>query len=127
MTTVDTAALTALAAEFAAAAVRIDNKAEAVVARGALNVKTDAVRLISGHPRSKHYPRSIGYDVTRDPGGIVAEIGPDKDRTQGALGNILEFGTSKNAPIPHLGPALVAEEPRFVAAMEVIAEDVFGL
>lgn len=96
---------------------RLTSTVQQVVSRGALNVKNDAVRLISGHPRSRHYPRSISYDLEVRGHEISAEIGPDKDRTQGALGNILEFGTSKNAPIPHLGPALVAEEPRFGPAL----------
>lgn len=90
---------------------------KAVVVRGALNVKRDAVQLISGHPRSRHYPQSISYEVEVDAARVSAEIGPDKSRTQGALGNILEYGTSKNAPLPHLGPALLAEEPRYVKAL----------
>lgn len=88
-----------------------------VVSRGALNVKRDAARLISGHPRSRHYPGTIGYDLEVNGHEISAEIGPDKSKRQGALGNILEFGTSKNAPLPHLGPALLAEEPKFVKAV----------
>lgn len=96
---------------------RLTSTVRLVVSKGALNVKTDAVRLISGHPRSRHYPASISYDLEVDGHEVCAEIGPDKDRTQGALGNILEFGTSKNAPIPHLGPALALEEPRFADAV----------
>ncbi len=83
------------------------------VSKGALNVKDAAKKLISGHPRSRHYPATISYDVSTNGLEVSAEIGPDKDRQQGALGNILEFGTSNNAPLPHLGPALALEEPRF--------------
>lgn len=77
-------------------------------------VQAGAQRRISGHPHSPAYPSSITHDTTVGGGGMAftTEIGPDKDRRQGALGNILEFGTSKNAPIPHLAPALDEEEPK---------------
>lgn len=117
----DASAAEALARDFAKSAAGIVAAVEKVVSKGALNVKTDAARRISGHPRSVHYPRSISYDLEVAGTQVCAEIGPDKDRTQGALGNILEYGTSNNAPIPHLNPALDAEEPKFIAAMEVVA------
>jgi hypothetical protein len=123
VSTLDVTDLHALTRDLGNAAQHIERDVTAVVSRGALNIKRDAVRLISGHPRSKHYPLTIGYDITTDSDGILAEIGPDKDRRQGGLGNILEYGTSKNAPLPHLGPALLAEEPRFAAAMETVASD----
>lgn len=47
-------------------------------------------------------PYAITYDVTTFSGFgasvIQSEIGPDKDRNQGALGNISEFGTVNNPP-----------------------------
>lgn len=88
-----------------------------VVEHGALNVKREAADLISGHPHAPAYPKSITYDVKAGLGSVEAEVGPDKGRRQGALGNILEYGTSKNAPIPHLGPSLEAEAPRFEKAL----------
>lgn len=91
----------------------------AIVGKGALNIKTEAVRLISGHTRHlPSYPRSINYDLTPGDDFVEAEIGPLKDRTQGALGNILEYGSPGRPPIPHLAPALDAEEPRFVDQVE---------
>jgi hypothetical protein len=38
---------------------------------------------------------------------------------QGSLGNIIEFGTSKNAPIPHLGPALDANAADLLAGVDI--------
>lgn len=99
---------------------------EKVVEKGALNIKKDAAQRISGHPHAPHYPKSISYDVRRTFGGIEAEIGPDKGRMQGALGNILEYGTSKNAPLPHLAPALDAEEPKYVKALEDLLDNLLG-
>lgn len=92
----------------------------AVVERGALNIKQDAARRASGLKHAPAYPQSISYDVHNTFGGVTAEIGPDKGRRQGALGNILEFGTPNNAPRPHLNPALDVEEPKFVAALDAM-------
>lgn len=97
-----------------------------VVKRGAQNIKADAARRAGGIRHAPYYPRSITYDFYARIGGAEAVIGPDKDRRQGALGNILEFGTSKNAPLPHLRPALEAEEPGLLAALEAAQADVLG-
>ncbi|MGA5635078.1 hypothetical protein [Streptomyces lydicamycinicus] len=89
-----------------------------VVTRGALNVKrgwADNAAASSGR-HAPHYPRAISYDVHPIPGGAFAEIGPDKSRVQGALGNLLEFGSVHNPPHNDGGRALQAEDPRFVAA-----------
>ena len=94
----------------------------AVVRKGALNIKNESRQMISGLAHAPLYPQSITYDVTGDGrfGSVEAEIGPDKDKPQGALGNILEYGTANNAPFAHLGPALDRETPRFVKALEKI-------
>ncbi len=114
-----------LAAAFAEAARVAPEETRKVVQRGALNVKKDAQRRISGHPHLPHYPSSITYDTEQTATGAAAEIGPDKSKRQGPLGNIIEYGTPKNAPLPHLGPALQAEEPRFVKALEDLAANSF--
>lgn len=102
-----------LAADLIAAGAGAGAKAKGVVTKGALNVKNEARALIRGHPTARAYPSSITYDVEIEGKTVVAEIGPDKTKNQGPLGNILEFGTSNNAPLPHLGPALEHEAPRF--------------
>ncbi|MFJ2579965.1 hypothetical protein [Kitasatospora aureofaciens] len=83
-------------------------KAVTVTARA---VRDDARSRIAGHRYLPRYPASITYDVKTTPTGVQAEIGPDKGRPQGALGNLIEYGSSHNAPLPHLGPALDAAEP----------------
>ena len=93
----------------------------AVVKKGAQNIKEDARKRVSGLAHAPAYPSSITYDVWVGFRGPQAEIGPDKSKRQGALGNILEYGTIKNSPIPHLAPALKAEEPRFLKALEDLA------
>jgi hypothetical protein len=96
-------------------------EARKVVQKGALNIKTDARRRASGLRHAPAYPSSITYDSHETASGGWAEIGPDKGRRQGALGNILEYGTPKNAPIPHMRPAAEAELPKFAKAMEDLA------
>lgn len=114
--TFDTRQLSDLARDLGAS-ITVSRDLVGIVRKGAQKIKTEAASLISGHPHAPAYPRSITYDVTTSGGLTSAEIGPDKRRSQGALGNILEYGTSKNAPIPHLQPALEHEAPNTEAAI----------
>lgn len=120
--------LVALTKDIERAARIAPKMAEAVVTKAAVNIKNDARRRISGHPHAPRYPYSIGFDrvhVTMT--GAQTDVGPDKSRTQGALGNVLEYGTRKNPPLPHFGPAAEAEEPKFARAMEQLAVKAAGL
>lgn len=75
---------------------------EAVVKRGAVNIKKDWRRNAkeSAGSHASAYPFSIDFDgPNRRPGHVVeAEIGPDKDKPQGALGNLIEYGSVNNPP-----------------------------
>lgn len=102
-------------------------EARKVVAKGALNIKTDARRRVSGHRHLPRYPAAITYDSHQTPTGGWAEIGPEKDRPQGALGNVLEYGGVREAPLPHMRPAAEAELPRFERAMADLGEKEIGL
>jgi len=82
-------------------------------------VKADARQRISGRKYLPRYPYSITYDTKITADGVEGEIGPQKALPQGPLGNIVEYGTSKNAPIPHLGPALDANESDLLAGVEI--------
>lgn len=112
----------ALVADLAAAPARLAELLPPVVSKGALNVKGDWRTNASGNPHAPHYPFSITYDLAADATGVEAEIGPDKNLRQGPLGNILEYGTSKNPPHLDGARALAAEEPRFIEACAVVAE-----
>lgn len=65
-------------------------------------IKDDWKKNTAGLKHAPAFPRSISYDITTFEGFgasvIKAEIGPDKSRPQGALGNLLEFGSTNNAP-----------------------------
>jgi hypothetical protein len=104
---------------------RIRQASRGVVARGALNIKNDwrsnAAATAGRHAR--HYPRTVSYTITAFGRDIVsAEIGPDKGGVQGALGNLLEYGSEKTAPHNDGGRALAAELPRFEAQAALLAE-----
>lgn len=92
-----------------------------VVSKGALNIKQDTKKRWSGLDHAPALPRAVSYDVNTAGTTVSAEIGPDKAKRQGALGNLLEYGSVNNAPIPALGPALDAEEPRFTRSLEDVA------
>jgi hypothetical protein len=104
---------------------RARRDARAVVRRGAVNIKRDwrANARSSAPKHAPSYPRSISFDVNSyGPDIVMAIIGPDKGGPQGALGNLLEYGSVKNPPHRDGGRALDIEEPRFDAQMALIAE-----
>lgn len=104
------------------AASGMPEEAANVVERGALNIKNGARRRVGGLGHAPAYPNAITYDMRDGMRGPEAEIGPDKGRRQGALGNILEFGTINSAPIPHIRPAADEELPKFEKAMQDLSE-----
>lgn len=119
--------LNRLALDLGKAGYRMTGRAIKATEVAANKIKKDAQQAISGLKHAPHYPRSITYDLKVRVNGVSAEIGPDKDRTQGALGNILEFGTVKNPPFAHLGPAYDREVPEWLKALGEEAERaVFG-
>ncbi|HEX2551635.1 MAG TPA: hypothetical protein VHK64_08580 [Nocardioidaceae bacterium] len=92
-----------------------------VVSRGALNIKTGARRRITGLAHARRYPYAIDYDLHVTGRGAVADVGANKDKPQGALGNLLEYGSIKNPPHPHIRPAADDEMPKFEKAMDDLA------
>ncbi len=92
------------------------------VTRGAIAIKRDLVAEATGVSYGPHFPRSITDTVRDFPGGIEAEVGPDKDRPQGALANILYFGTRNNGPrLPDPKGALDREADRMESALSELA------
>lgn len=95
-----------------------------VVAKSAKSV----VQRMRKDARSSPSFASIAPTITEDlligPGGVEAEIGPDKSRGGAAsLAGIAYFGTSKpgGATVPDPVLALMEEEPRFVQALAEVA------
>ena len=127
----DMAAVKALAADLNRIGGRLQPAMKQVTSKGALNVKNAAKESIlaqTSHHFVKQYPNSITYTITESTSVVVtAEIGPDKGKPQGALGNILEYGTSLNPPYPHLGPSLDGEADSYEQYLGDAARDaIFG-
>ena len=97
---------------------RASTKIVATTKKAAGKIKDEARRNAEGMSHAPHYPRSITYDIEYTNDSVVAEIGPDKDLPQGALGNLLEFGSVNNAPHAHLGPAMDRELPEWLRHVE---------
>lgn len=91
-----------------------------------LRVKKAAQAKISGHAHLPAYPSSITYDTSATENGSQGVIGPDKNRSQGPLGNILEYGTGRHAPIPHLGPALEENADDLIRGVEIAIRQAVG-
>ncbi|MGW1813283.1 hypothetical protein ACWCQM_06890 [Streptomyces sp. NPDC002125] len=97
----------------------------AVMMRGALNIKNEwrANARASAPKHAPYYPRTIGFDLLAfGPDQLLAIIGPDKGGPQGALGNILEYGSVKNPPHNDGGRALINELLAFEAQMALIQQ-----
>lgn len=114
---VDLSQLTRLADDLDKAPARCIAAVAPAIKRGAYNIKKDAFWRIQGvvaggRGYARAYPYSISYDIYTAPTRVVAEIGPDKNKPQGALGNLLEFGSANNPPYPHLMPAARTEQPK---------------
>lgn len=94
----------------------------AAVEVAAVNVRDTARKNATGMAHAPAFPRSISYDIgagysfaRENFGGggadsITAEIGPDKARPQGALGNLIEYGSVNNPPQGIMHGALQANE-----------------
>lgn len=123
----DVTELDEFATDLRDAGARAASKAVAVVHRGANNIVRDARSLAPSGPHTPAYPYSITYDLEITGGSIIAEIGPDKDKMQGALGNLLEYGTSEQPPHAHVGPAFEREVPNVELYIADLGGEVLGL
>lgn len=117
-----------LAADLILASVKALPAVRTVIEVGSYKIKDEArdtIRALDNNNRLPAYPSSITYDVDVNPIGIVSgEIGPDKDRPQGPLGNVLEYGTSISRPVPHLQPALENEVTAVQVQLAALAHGV---
>jgi len=107
-----------LAASFAQGAANVGSLAQTVVRKTALDVEKDAKSLAPVD--TGNLKGSIGHSDLRtvgQSGSLEALVGPTAD-----YGVHLEFGTSRMAPQPFMGPALDRQTPAFLAAMEQLAE-----
>jgi hypothetical protein len=97
-----------------------------VVSLSALRIKKEWRARWTGHRRLRHLPHSVTADIAHAGAVHTAEIGPDKSLRQGPLGNLIEFGSVHNAPIPGGLPAARAETPIFLREIAKAAEKGVG-
>lgn len=121
----DTSEINKLAADLGNIPGRMVPPMTAAVRKSAESVQKAMRADARGHAHTPHFPASITTDVKTKVGQIEAEVGPDKGLTQGALGNILYFGTSKNGPVLNINAPLDAETPKFQKAIEEAAGKLF--
>lgn len=115
------------AASLLAASAKASAGAQAVVGKGANNIKTEARASVakSAPVHNGHAQYAITYDEPHLSGSFrfESEIGYDKDIAGGALGNLLEYGGGGDRSPAHrdLGRALDDEAPKFEAALQAMA------
>lgn len=121
---IDMTEVMTLAEDFGKASIKAVDEIDKVTERGALNVKNQMAAEAQSSGYYKHFSRSISYDRTTSIGEVSYEIGPDKSLkgAQGALGNILYFGTSNNGAVLDIESPIRAEAPRFTKALADVAE-----
>ncbi|GIG63612.1 hypothetical protein Lfu02_79840 [Longispora fulva] len=103
------------------AASRALPETEAVVTRTAELVTQGWRARWAGIGHAPALPAAVGFDLYHLPGSVRARIGPDKNARQGALGNIFEYGTVNNPPIPGGAPSLDEQAPAFASALDALA------
>jgi hypothetical protein len=119
-----------LAAALVASGLKAAAGSRVAVQQSAQRIKTEARKNVhqSAPVHNAHAADAITYDTNygqRFGSPVVeAEIGYDKGKRGGSLGNLLEYGGGGDHSPPHrdLGRALDAEEPRFENAIALIAE-----
>jgi hypothetical protein len=95
---------------------------DAVISKGALNMKNEMIADVSKSPHFKGMAGSITYEHENTRNLIRRVVGPDKSRRGGSLGNIYYFGTSRGGGTGDIEKPLNSEEPRVLSAMNALVE-----
>lgn len=91
---------------------------DAVLKKGALNIKNEMIADVSKSPHFRGMAGSITFEHENTRDVIRRVIGPDKERKGGALGNIYFFGTSRGGGSGDIDKPLRNEEPRLNSALD---------
>lgn len=93
-----------------------------VITKAAVNVKSEMIADVSKSRHFRGMAGSITYEHHNTRGVIRREVGPDKGRRGGALGNIYYFGTSRGGGTGDIEKPLNTEEPRLMSAMQSLVD-----
>jgi hypothetical protein len=110
---IDDSQLVKLAADIARSPALSMVEIVATTVRAGKTIQRDAK---SAAPKGGHvsgYAGKITTSTKKTAWSVETEVGPLQSG-QGALGEILEFGTARSAPHPHLMPAADAEIPTWL-------------
>ena len=114
----DASELDILAADLGKASAEVATSLRQVIAKGAVNIKTQLRDEMSASEHFGQAARSINYNITRSGDDVVAEIGPTKTGA-GPLANIAYFGTSLGGgTVPDPVGALEAEAARTLSHID---------
>lgn len=94
---------------------------DAIVKKGAQNIKEEMATDARGSRHFRGMAGSISYDSDYRIGEAAYEVGPDKSRPGGSLGNIYYFGTSRGGGTGDLEKPLRSEGPRLESALADLA------
>jgi len=119
----DASELQRLAVDFGKASAGLLKDVDKVAKKAAQNLKEAYVAQASGSSFRGIVP-SISYDRAYGIGSVGYEVGPDKGRSGGALGNLFYFGGAHGGGgTGDLDGPLAAEGPRFMKSLGDLAED----
>lgn len=96
---------------------------DAVMKRGAQNLKDDLAADARSSEHFKGMAGAISYDAMPALNRISYEVGPDKARRGGALGNIYYFGTSRGGGTGDLDGPVEREGPRLEQNLLKLADE----
>lgn len=99
---------------------------DAIVKKGAQNIKEDMAAEAKASRHFKGMAGSISYDRQYGVGSVGYIIGPDKGRRGGALGNIYYFGTSRGGGSGDLEGPLNRETPNLAKHLGDLLGDLGG-
>ncbi|MGP9490054.1 hypothetical protein ACT3R5_15990 [Glutamicibacter sp. AOP5-A2-7] len=95
---------------------------EKVLEKGALNIKNDLIQGIPSGSSWRALRGAISYDPKPAVGSVAFEVGPDKGRRGGALGNLYYFGGSRGGGYGDLEGPLAREAPNVERELNKLAD-----
>lgn len=123
----DASELHKLSADFGHASAKVLPLVDKVVEHAAMNLKKDLVGQATYSRHFRGMAGSISYDSAYGLGSVGYEVGPDKDRRGGALGNLFFFGGANGGGgTGDLDGAVRTEQPYMIKALEDVAEGLLG-
>jgi hypothetical protein len=115
---IDTSQVDTLAIDLGKAGRTATLGAMKVMAKAAQQIRDGMKQDFTGHAHATRIPAAVNYTIR----GLGIEVGVDKRGPQGGLGNLLAFGSSKNAAVVDHTAALRRELPSIERYLAEVAE-----